>query len=279
MGNVTGTEAQRAFKLRKKLGSKKKISDEDKKWLAAYQKRTGNEKTPAQLLLTAGKSPSETNPLVGDVVIQKVEVGPFVSEPTVSSAGTTDDPGADDEGELIDVPPPLNIPGYEAPPPPREKKATGPSAEQTAQASALANLFVQTVIATNRQLLAEFPDAIVMPEPVVLQFVAPAVNRLAVKYVPVMDVNSDIVDGLAVGVTALMSIGQLHMRRKRKGGSQAARNGVKPTKPFIDVTPEPEKKAPAESSDFTSGFGSPSTPIDGGSPASFGANLKSPWGS
>lgn len=273
MGNVTGTEAQRAFKLRKKMTEKKKISDEDKQWLDGYQKRTGNEKIPSRLLLTAGKLPSEQPPLP---FVTHVEVGPG-SDPATSSAESST--GEPEDGELFDVPPPLDIPGYETPTP-RAKKPSeppGPTEEQKKQAGALAHLFVQTVLQTNAQLKAEFPEAIVLPEPVILQFIQPAVHRLAEKYVPVMDVNSDIVDGIAVGVTAALSIGQLHVRRaNRKKTGATSRASVRPP---IDVTPVPEKYEPAPPSDFTAGFGgSPSTPMDGGSPANFGANLKSPWG-
>lgn len=282
MGKVTGSESQKAYKIRQKI----KIGAEtggDITWLNEYESRTGHA-VPRQRMVP---STAQVTLPVGESVLGMGQA-PGAPMPSVLHRAP---PLGDEIGEGGDLPPiylpgvnPISpSPGNTAPIPPRESQSSIPppaepaklTAEQLANGKQWADELVRVIKESNRTLEREFPGkAIVLPDLLIDKLVHPAATRIAARYITIdPSIDNEIVDGCVVVGAGAASIGQLYMRR---AGSKADR-----PRTIIDVPSSPNsapsrEETPPANGAFA-GMTAPPGPVPN-MPTEFGANNRPPGG-
>lgn len=240
MKKATNNDAVRAYQLRQKVAKGKPLTDDEWLFLDAYQKAGARTRIdmPPRLGVTRQRALPPAPPQAAQ------------PSPAPESSALPSEPAGDEQPPPIDVdgmglPPSAaadDKPPGQAPPPPTDAKKE-PTESEKKEGAAIAQVIVGYCMQSNAQLRAEFPGAIVLPDYFFTHFMMPAATALAIKYVPSVDVDSELTQFAVVGFGAAVSAGQLHLRKRRRAEEEKATTSFagpgKNGKPPIEVTPIP----------------------------------------
>lgn len=195
------------------LGRKPKLTDDEKRWLLAYQRELAVGETTAEPATVPGQLPLPDVP---------TDEPPSIDVPPI--------PGEDDAAP----PPPEG--GEPSPTPPRaEPTSAGPSAEQTAQAEALAALFVGYIRQCNDEL-RRFEGAFVLPDVVLDKLVAPCAKTLALRHASNVEFGELEMSLVVAGAAAVGPVQLFYRRRKAAAGAHDA-GDIRATPPTVEPSP------------------------------------------
>lgn len=281
MGKVTGSESQKAYKIRQKIKLGAETSD-DIAWLNGYEARTGHA-VPRQRMVPSAAQVT----LPGGEPVFGMGQAPGSPMPSVlHRAPPLGDEGEGGEGGDL---PPVFLPGINPIPPtpgntppisPRESQSSIPptvepaklTAEQLANGKQWADELVRVIKESNRTLEREFTGkAFVLPDVIIDKLVHPAATRIAARYINIdPNVDNEIVDGCVVVGAGAASIGQLYMRRA---------SGKKDTRTIIDAQSSSSQPAQDNTAPANGAFAGASSPGPiPNMPTEFGVWAKPPGG-